>query len=227
MATAATRRAAAQRVAAETMADLVARLGGVPLDRLRIPPAPGMATEKDLIAALEGPQKRICELVDGVLVEKPMGTKEALLGGVIAHRLWDHVEPQDLGVIIPADGPLRPWLGLVRIPDVSFVSWDRIPRGEFPDDPIAGIIPNLAVEVLSKGNTPREMQRKLQEYFAAGVQLVWLIDPRTQTAESYVSPTKKRKTTRNQALDGGAVLPGFTLALKDLFAILRRRRGSR
>ena len=53
------------------MANLVERLGDVPLDRLRIPPAPGTATEKDLIAALEGPQKHICELVDGVLVEKP------------------------------------------------------------------------------------------------------------------------------------------------------------
>src|SRR6266851_3638078 len=63
----------------ETMEDLVRGLGGVPLERILLKPAPGTATEKDLIAALQGPRKRICELVDGVLVEKPLGTLEAIL----------------------------------------------------------------------------------------------------------------------------------------------------
>src|SRR5262249_8918228 len=74
--------AAAAPESMETLADLVDRLGEIPLERIRLHPPPGEATEEDLIAALEAPRKRICELVDGVLVEKPMGTREAILGGM-------------------------------------------------------------------------------------------------------------------------------------------------
>jgi Uma2 family endonuclease len=206
----------------ETMADLVRQLGDIPLDRIRLHPAPGTATEADLLAALEAPRKRICELVDGVLVEKAVGTKEALLATWIAHLLCSFIETNDLGVVIGADGPLRLWLGLVRIPDISFVSWNRIPGGEFPEAPIAGLIPDLAVEVLSKSNTKKEMERKLKEYFQAGVRLAWLIQPRTQTAEVYTSPTKKVKVAKDEALDGGDVLPGFSLPLKQVFGRLKR-----
>lgn len=208
----------------ETLADLVDQLGGIPLNRIRLRPAPGTATEDDLIALLEAPRKRICELVDGVLVEKAVGTKEGLLAGLIIHFLWDYLEEDDLGVVIGADGPLRLWLGLVRIPDVSFVSWDRIPGGRFPDTPIASLIPNLAVEVLSEGNTKKEMDRKVREFFRAGVQLVWLIEPKTQSAKVYTSPTKVRRVTKEQTLDGGHVLPGFILSLQDLFARAQRRK---
>jgi Uma2 family endonuclease len=208
---------------AETLADLVKQLGDIPLERIRLKPAPGTATEEDVVAALDLPRKLLCELVDGVLVEKPVGTKEALLAGVIVHLFWDYLEEQDLGIVIPADGPLRLWIGLVRIPDVSFISWDRLPGGELPDQAIAGVIPDLAVEVLSKSNTKREMERKLREYFQAGVRLAWLIDPKTQSAKVYTSATKARRIGPDQVLDGGDVLPGFTLPLKQLFARGRRR----
>jgi Uma2 family endonuclease len=78
--------------------------------------------------------------------------------------------------------------------------------------------PDLAVEVLSEGNTPAEMNRKLGEYFAGGVRLVWLIDPDTQTALAYTSPDKSNFIGADGALDGGDVLPGFGLPLRDLFA---------
>jgi Uma2 family endonuclease len=207
----------------QTLADLVKHLGDIPLDRIRVRPAPGTATEADVVRALEAPRKRLCELIDGVLVEKAEGTLEALLAGVIVQEMWNFVEPKDLGVVVPADGPLRLWLGLVRIPDVSFVSWERVPGGEFPDTPIAALVPNLAVEVLSKKNTAREMERKLGEYFQAGVSLVWIIDPKTQSARAYSSPSHFRRLGKDQALDGGKVLPGFSFPLKDLFARTKRR----
>ena len=78
--------------------------------------------------------------------------------------------------------------------------------------------------MLSPKNTKKEIARKLQEYFQAGVRLVWIVDPKTQTAQAYTAPTKFRKIGKDQALTGGAVLPGFTLPLKDLFARLRRRK---
>lgn len=208
----------------ESLAELVKELGDIPLERIRRKPAPGTATEADVIAALEAPRKRICELVDGVLVEKAVGTKEALLSGVIIQLMWNLVEPKDLGVVIPGDGPLRLWLGLVRYPDVSFVSWDRVPGGEMPAEPVASIIPDLAVEVLSKSNTKKEMERKIREYFEAGVRLVWLIDHKKQIAHVYTSSKQKRSLGIEDVLDGEDVLPGFVLPLKELFSRGTRKR---
>ena len=60
----------------------------------------------------------------------------------------------------------------VRIPDVAFVSWDRLPERKVPREPLPSAVPDLAVEVLSKSNTKQEMDRKLQDYFQSGVRLV-------------------------------------------------------
>ena len=116
---------------------------------------------------------------------------------------------------------LRP--RLVRIPDVSFISWDQLPDGEFPSEPVPQLYPDLAVEVLSRSNTPGEMELKVREYFEAGSRLVWIIDPATQTADVYTAPDECRRLKPTQSLDGSDVLPGFKLALKELFAIKRRR----
>jgi hypothetical protein len=67
----------------ETVADLLARLGGIPPERIRMQPPPGLATEADVLAALAAPRKRLCELIDGVLVEKAMGFTEAVLAGAM------------------------------------------------------------------------------------------------------------------------------------------------
>lgn len=208
----------------ETMAELLQRIGEVPLDRLPLRPPMGTATERDVIAALGRADKRLYELVDGVLVEKPMGTKEGLLASFMAHLLWAFLEENDLGIVLGADGPVRLRLRLVRIPDVCFIPWERLPGDELPDEVIAGVVPTLAVEVLSEGNTKSEMERKLKDYFEAGVKLVWLIDPKTQTATVYTSPTKARLVAKDEALAGGKVLPGFTLPLKDVFARTRRKK---
>ncbi len=206
----------------ETIADLVARLGGIPPERVLLCPLPGTATEDDVVAALEAPRKRICELIDGVLVEKPMGFKESILAGAILQLLWNYLEKRKLGVPAGADGPVRLRLGLVRFPDVCFVSWKRLRRAEVPDDPVSAVIPELAVEILSKSNTRREIALKIEEYFRAGVLLVWVIDPRTETAEVYTAPDEIRRLGIGGVLQGGKVLPGFRLPLRKLFARARR-----
>jgi Uma2 family endonuclease len=208
----------------ETFAELLERIGDVPPDRIRMQPPPGTATEKDVIRAMEAPRKRLCELVDGVLVEKAVGMREALLAGVILKRLWEFVGPDDLGVVLPADASLRLMPGLVRFPDVSFISWGTIGADEVPKEPVPDLAPDLAVEVISEGNTKKEMERKLRDYFVSGVRLVWLVYPKTQTAEAYTAPDEVRRVGKNQALDGGDVLSGFRLPLKDLFAGLKRRK---
>jgi Uma2 family endonuclease len=104
---------------------------------------------------------------------------------------------------------------------VSFFCWDKLPGRVLPTEPIPDLFPDLAVEVLSENNTPEEMGRKLREYFLAGVRLVWMIDSRKRTAEVYTAPDAPAVILdESQALDGGNVLPGFTLPLAELFARL-------
>ena len=205
----------------ETLADLLEELGGISASRVRMRPAPGRATEKDVVRIVAS-ENRLFELVDGVLVEKAMGAREAVLATHLSYLLKLHPQTAILGIVVGADGMLRLRPRLVRIPDVSFISWDQIPSGEFPSKPIPDLYPDLAVEVLSEGNTTAEIERKLAEYFEAGCRLAWIIDPKTQTADAYTTPTDCRHLRGNQALDGGNVLPGFKLPLKELFASLRR-----
>lgn len=208
----------------ENLAELVDRLGNIPLQRIRLRPAPGTATEEDLIEARRSPEKWRCELIDGILVEKPMGTKEAIWAGLIVHYLWDFLEQHNLGLALGADGFLRLFPGRVRVPDASFFSWGRLPDGDLPDEAIASIVPDLAAEVLSKSNTRKEIDLKLDDYFRAGVNLVWIIDPVTQTAEAYTTRHSMVLVKKNGTLHGGAVLPGFKLALKKLFAPRGRKK---
>jgi Uma2 family endonuclease len=89
-----------------------------------------------------------------------------------------------------------------------------------PEAPIPDLVPNPAVEVLSESNTAPEMERKVGEYFANGVELVWLIDPADRTVRVYRSPSDVTELGPTDTLDGGAVLPGFSLSLAELFAEL-------
>ena len=117
---------------------------------------------------------------------------------------------------------MRLFPGLVRIPDVAYASWDRLPGGRRSDAAIPDLVPDLAIEVLSQSNTKAEMKLKRQEYFSAGVRLVWLVEPKTRTVDVYTSKSRFKRLTEADVLDGGAVLPGFRLSVRDLFAELDR-----
>jgi len=209
--------------AIDTLADLLEQLGGISPKRVRVRPAPGTATEEDVLAIRNSAERRLCELVDGVLVEKAMGFRESLLAGMLITLLLTFVRSRNLGLVTAPDGTMRLAPGLVRIPDVAFISWDRFPNRRVPTEPIPDLAPNLAVEVLSAGNTPGEMARKRQEYFAAGVQIVWQVDPSTRTVEVFTTPDQSTVLHEMQTLDGGTVLSGFTLPLHELFAELDRQ----
>jgi Uma2 family endonuclease len=210
---------AAPSAVPETLADLVRQLGGIPLKRIRLRPLPGTATERDVLA-VERRENRLCELVDGVLVEKAVGFRESLVACALIEFLRAFVRPRKLGVVAGPDGMVRLTSGLVRIPDVSFVSWDRLPGRRVPSKPIPRLAPNLAVEVLSETNTKREMARKLREYFKAGVVLAWLIDPKARTVTVYTAVDHSVVLDETQTLDGAPVLPGFHLPIAELFAVL-------
>ncbi len=207
----------------ETMGDLLKQIGNIAPRRIRLRPPPGQATERDLLR-IHAKTDRLYELVDGTLVEKVSGYLEASLASWISHLLQRFLEEHDLGNLAGADAATRLTPDLVRLPDLSFVSWERLPvRGEIPDEPLLGLAPDLAVEVLSPGNTKSEMARKLKDYFLSGVRLVWLVDPKKRIVGVFMSPDRSRLLTEGQTLDGGEVLPGLSLPIAEVFRRVPRR----
>ncbi len=205
-----------------TLADLQHRLGDIPPGRIRMDPPPGTATAAD-VTRLQEKEGVLCELVDGVLVEKTMGLRESILAIWIARLLGDFADKHNLGFIAGEAGTMEMLPELVRIPDVSFLAWDRLPGRKIPREPIPELAPNLAVEVLSDSNTPAEMKRKRRDYFEAGVELVWEVDPDARSVVVWIS-ARESTTLADPAdtLDGGDVLPGFATTLRELFKELDR-----
>jgi Uma2 family endonuclease len=190
----------------------------MPLSRIRFDPPPGQATEQDVLD-IHDRENRLCELVDGVLVEKTVGFQESYIAAALIGLLRAS-GANERGAVVGADGMMRLAPGLVRIPDVSFISWEKFPGQRVSSEPIPDLAPNLAVEVLSPRNTSKEMERKLDDYFAAGVELVWYIDPETRTVAVFTARDEKTILNENQTLDGSKVLPTFALPVRDLFAKL-------
>ena len=204
----------------ENVADLIERLGGVPPERIMVAPVPlGRATEADVLD-IHRRSGRLFELVEGTLVEKPMGLRESLLAMALGSILRAFVLPRDLGFVTGPDGPLRLLPGLVRLPDVAFIAWTTVPGRRVPKELIPDLTPDLVVEVLSESNTEKEMALKREAYFRAGVRLVWIIDPADRTARVYTAPDHADDFDASGVLDGGDVLPGFALPLGELFAEL-------
>ncbi len=150
-----------------TVADMLAQLGGVSPNRIHMSPTPGKATEDDLLA-FQARSGRICELIDGVLVEKIMGAPEALLAGFILHLFWEHLEIHDLGIVLAPDGLLRILGRQIRVPNVSFIRWERFADRQVPRERVFSVAPDLAIEILSPGNTPEEMSREASRVLHRG-----------------------------------------------------------
>lgn len=203
---------------ARTIEDLLQELGDISPRRVRLKPPPGTAEEADVLRLRHAdPERRLFELVDGTLVEKAMGFRESLVAAELIRILGEFVRRHQLGVVVGEGGMMRLAKGLVRIPDVAFLSWKQFPERRIPSQPVPALFPDLAVEVVSLGNTRAEMQRKSREYFAAGTRLVWIIDPHRQTAEIRQSDGSEYEISTSAMLDGADVLPGFRVSLADLF----------
>ena len=203
----------------ETFADVAHRLGDIPLDRIIWLPRP--ATEDDCVRYCEahGP----AELIDGFLVEKAMGYRESLLAAILIRHLGNFTSPRKLGLVGGADAIMRVRPEQLRLPDVSFVTWERLLATDAHNKKIAPFGPDLAVEVLSESNTRAEIEQKRHEFFAAGTRLVWVIDRKTRTAEVFDDPSRPHQMTlvrESDTLDGGTVLPDFRLPMSDLFGDL-------
>jgi Uma2 family endonuclease len=199
-----------------TVGDLYDRFGAIPLWRSVSDPPPGEATFDDLMAFYHR-TGRFCELIDGILVEKDASYKASRIAAKLIGRLQPFVEERNFGIVAGEQGFLRLTTGRVRGPDVSYIAWDRLPRGCEPEEPVPNLAPTLAVEVISPGNTKREMDDKVADYFESGVSLVWYVYPDRKQIEIFTSPEATATLGASDTLDGGTVLPGFALPLETLF----------
>ena len=103
------------------------------------------------------------------------------------------------------------------------MSWERVPGRRVPTQAIPDLVPDLAVEVLSESNTKAEMARKRREYLGRSGRLVWQVDPETRTVEVFTEPEQGMVLDEHDTITGGEILPGFSLLLRDRFAVLDRQ----
>lgn len=195
-----------------TLADLIERLGGVSPERILLEPPPGTATEADLV------KHKLCELIDGVLVEKAVGWEESAWGALLIGFLEKHLAEQRIAIVTNADGLTRLVPGRVRAPDVAVYLLSRFPGGKAKPAAICALPPDWAIEIRSRSNTKRELQLKREEYFAAGVRRVWIVDPRQRTIEEWTGLDQHRVLAAGDVADLNDILPGFTLKPADWFS---------
>jgi len=163
----------------------------------------------------------IQEVVDGELVMSP---KNDSFHGDICTRLsaalLAFAQEKRLGAVW--DSSTGFWMENrnCRAPDISFVSRARLTAAGFKRSTRRFFpgAPDLAVEILSPNNTRREIDERLNDFFASGARLVWIINPETQSVEVCPSPSKRELLGSGAFLDGEDLLPGFRYPIADLFA---------
>ncbi len=160
------------------------------------------------------------ELVKGVIIYKmPTGHPHGFVEFSIARHLGNLVIKDKLGQVFVGETGIytkrKP--DTVRGMDVAFMSNERL--AQVKSKSYLDVAPELVVEVLSPDDTWSEVNEKLEEYFAIGVQQVWVADPRRHVVHVYDSPTHVEQLTVKDTLSGGTVLPGFSIAVAELFGI--------
>lgn len=161
------------------------------------------------------------ELVKGELKRmSPTGDEHGRVTMRLASPLFEYVKAHNLGRVNAADTgfKLESDPDTVRAPDIAFVSTERL-EPSVRMDGYRGGAPDLAVEVLSPGNTRREMSEKIKEYFATGSRMVWIVSPKLKTVTVSRSLSDLTTLTETDTLDGGDVVPGFQISVDQIFAI--------
>jgi Uma2 family endonuclease len=164
------------------------------------------------------PGKQV-ELIRGhLMVREPPGTWHGIIAATLGHYLSTFVRHHGLGIVVAQDTGFKIASDpdTVRGPDVGFVARDQMER--IPRRGYAALSPDLVAEVLSPDDVPGEVIAKVGEWLAAGTRIVWLVDPGRSEVHVYRQDGGLSVLRENDQLDGEDVLPGFTCALKEIFA---------
>lgn len=172
----------------------------------------GTATEADLRSTPE--DGRTYELVDGHILMSPGGYRHGQVALAIGSALLAYARRHHAGHALDSSTGFRLPGGNVRSPDASFVSNARVPQP--PPDDFASVVPDLVVEVLSPSERAGALAAKIREYFAAGVRLVWVLNPKARTATIHRPDGLPQSLDEQGTLEGDDVLPGFRCALRDV-----------
>jgi Uma2 family endonuclease len=180
-----------------------------------------MTVDEFLVARLPDGK---AELVRGeVRLTPPPGAPHGAAASNLLFLLGVHVRQRELGRVFGDSFgyELARLPHTVRVPDASFVSADRLPtQGVGPG--LLKFAPDLAVEVLSPSETASELEEKLRDYVASGTSLVWIVDPVRRTVMVIPSDAPVRWLSEGDTLDGGAVIPGFTCVVSEIFEGIAR-----
>lgn len=159
------------------------------------------------------------ELSKGELIEEPpAGNIHGNRTMRVGWRLARHVETNDLGVVFAAETGFRLATNpdTVRAPDVAFVTKARIEEiGDF--EGFWPGAPDLAIEVISRGDPYTSVGAKVEEYLSAGTSAVWVVDPKRRTVTVYRSLANITILTEAESLEGGDIIPGFTCRITEIF----------
>ncbi len=186
-----------------------------------------LMTAEELWDMPDIPGKQL-ELVRGELIEVPTpGAIHNVIADVIAdvirHFLRVFVTERRLGIVFGDNMGyvLQRGPDTVRVPDVSFVAWERVPETGIPEGSWL-IPPDLAVEVVSPNDHANDMYDKAREYVESGVRIVWVLWPKRRAVSVHTRDAKTAELGPDDTLDGGDVLPGFSVRVGDLFAMPTR-----
>jgi Uma2 family endonuclease len=160
------------------------------------------------------------ELVNGELTTMtPSGFEHGAVVGNLTAALATHVKSKNLGVVVGAETGFRLTSkpDTVRAPDIAFIRRDRLAASRRPTTFWPGP-PDLAVEVLSPSDVPLEVEEKVATWIGAGASAVWVVDPMSRTIAVHRAETPPQVLTEQQTLAGEHVVPGFSIAVADVFA---------
>lgn len=187
---------------------------------MRANPAERLLTLEEFERLPDDPSGGRAELVQGRVVrEPPAGFEHGWLAGKAFGLIARFVEGRGLGVVVAAETGfvLSEHPPIVRAPDAAFVAAQRLPVGTTRIKGFARLAPDLAVEVLSPSNTAAEITAKVRDYLAAGTRLVWVLDEDDMSVRVFRTGRGPRVLRAGDELDGEEVLPGFRVAVSELF----------
>jgi Uma2 family endonuclease len=159
------------------------------------------------------------ELVRGELrTMPPAGGEHGVTTVNLTGPLWHHIDVKELGALLAAETGfiIATDPDTVRAADIAFVAKHRIPASGIPTKFWPGY-PDLAVEVISPGDTLQGVEDKVAEWLNAGTRLVWVVNPRRRTVTVYRSLQSARILTDQEELDGEDVIPGFRIPVSRIF----------
>ncbi|MDX1522402.1 MAG: Uma2 family endonuclease [Anaerolineae bacterium] len=159
-----------------------------------------------------------CELVAGKIVKmSPTGYEHGNIEIKVGARLYNFVSERKLGKVQVGEVGIytRRNPDTVRAADVLFISNERYAQRQSPS--YLDVAPELVVEIISPDDRWSEINQKLREYFAAGIDLIWVIDPKSRSVHVYRSLTDIREFSADETLSGEEILPGLSISINELF----------